>query len=27
LKYLADNKSDYWIAPFSEVIEYIGKNQ
>lgn len=27
LKYLSDNKSDFWVAPFSETIEYIEKNK
>jgi peptidoglycan-N-acetylglucosamine deacetylase len=27
LKYLSDNKSDFWVVPFSEAIEYIEKNK
>jgi len=27
LKYLSENKSDYWIASFSEVVAYIEKNK
>jgi len=27
LKYLSENKSDFWVAPFSEVVEYIEQNK
>jgi hypothetical protein len=26
LKYLAENKSDLWIATFSEIVDYIDQN-